>query len=264
MSRARLLLPTLAIATALALSGCGGGGDTPADAAAPTTEFTPPPAPAPGVTCEDEAADGTAVHFGPEEKLGGITFGSGTKAVVLLHQADGSLCQWVPYAKELAESGYLALAFDKPKGFSSGNAAPGNAAAVVAAVTYLRGKGATDVTLIGASMGGTAVLAAAVQATPPVNGVIALSPPTYYDGTDALALVPKLAVPVLYAASDKDAQFGDNVRKFDAATPPGVDRKLLVLDGGDHGVDLVDEKNGSEAKKVRDAINDFLAAHMPV
>jgi hypothetical protein len=40
------------------------------------------------------AADGT--------RLVGHRFGHGKTAVVLAHQSDGTLCQWVPYAKRLA------------------------------------------------------------------------------------------------------------------------------------------------------------------
>src|SRR5215207_1583063 len=50
------------------------------------------------------AADGT--------KLIGHVFGSGPKAVVLGHQSQGDLCEWLPYARRLARLGYTAFAFD--------------------------------------------------------------------------------------------------------------------------------------------------------
>ena len=50
------------------------------------------------------AADGTRL----------LPTGSGPAktAVVLAHQSDGTLCQWVPYAKRLAARGYTAIVFD--------------------------------------------------------------------------------------------------------------------------------------------------------
>src|SRR5215211_1337592 len=50
------------------------------------------------------AADGT--------KLVGHMFGSGPKAVVLGHQSQGDLCEWLPYARRLARLGYTAFAID--------------------------------------------------------------------------------------------------------------------------------------------------------
>ncbi|GIG68266.1 alpha/beta hydrolase [Phytomonospora endophytica] len=260
MPRTRVLLSALLATAALALSACTGG-EPSGDA---TT--TPPPAPlvAPGVACADEAKGGTAVRIGPGQSIGALSFGDGKKAVVLLHQSNGDLCQWVPYAMELAERGYRALTIDRPGSASSRDAAKGNHLAVVEAVGYLRAEGATAVTLIGASMGGTAVLAAATQAAPPVDGVIALSAPTFYDGTDALAAVANLTVPVLYAAADGDAQFGGNAEKLDAATPATTDKKLLLVGGSHHGVDFLEADGDAGDAKVRDAVEDFLAAHMPL
>lgn len=259
MSRARLLLPTLAIAAALALTACAKADEPdPAPASTPTTA-----AAAPGADCDGDTAGGTPVRFGENDALGGMSFGSGTKAVVLMHQVSSSLCQWAPYAKELAEAGYLALAIDAPRTHSSRNATVSNAEAVAGAAAHLRATGATGVVLLGASMGGTAVLAAAVQAAPPVNGVIALSPPTYFDGTDALALMPKLAVPALIAAGDGDGQFAANAQKLSGAIPAGQVNELLILNSGGHGVKFTEPGYGEAAEKVRGAIEEFLAAHLP-
>src|SRR5688572_21902970 len=51
-----------------------------------------------------QAADGT--------KLIGHVFGTGPKAVVLGHQSQGTLCEWLPYARRLARLGYTAFALD--------------------------------------------------------------------------------------------------------------------------------------------------------
>lgn len=261
MSRTRVLLSALAAAAVLALAACSGGEPAADDA---TSAPPLPPVNEPGLTCADETEGATPVRLGPGGGIGGLSFGDGDKALVLLHQSNGDLCQWAPYAMELAEQGYRALAIDAPGVASSRDAEEAHHAAVTEAAAYLRAEGATAVTFVGASMGGTAVLAAAAQTTPPVDGVIALSAPTFYDGTDALAAVANLTVPVLYAAADGDAQFGENAEKFDAATPAATDEKLLLVDGSSHGVDFLDPEAGREEKKVRDAVEDFLAAHMPL
>src|SRR5215510_133710 len=51
-----------------------------------------------------QASDGT--------HLVGHRFGTGRTAVILAHEYRGWLCEWVPFAKRLAASCYLALPFD--------------------------------------------------------------------------------------------------------------------------------------------------------
>ena len=45
-------------------------------------------------------------------KLVAHRFGTGPVAVVLAHDDDGNLCTWVPFATQLAQHGYTAIAFD--------------------------------------------------------------------------------------------------------------------------------------------------------
>ena len=57
------------------------------------------------------AADGT--------KLVGHRFGKGTTAVILAHQSEGDLCDWLPYARRLASRGYFVFPVDfRGYGFS--------------------------------------------------------------------------------------------------------------------------------------------------
>lgn len=252
MARARLLLTAIAV---LALTACGG--PTPADPVTPSAP-PPPPAAAPGSTCPEDAAGAQAVHFGPGETLGGLVYGTGAKTLVLAHQSDGDLCQWAPYAKKWAGDGYRVLAFDFARRASSQNATVDNPAAVTAAIDYVRSTGASGVTLIGASMGGTAVLAAASAAQPPVTAVVSLSAPALYYGVDALAAVTKLTAPVLYAAAASDGQYAQNVEKMLAATP-SEHKEKVVIEGYEHGIDLLDPANEG-VKEVRDAVAQFLAA----
>ena len=167
--------------------------------------------------------------------LAGVLLGSSATGVLLAHQSDGDVCQWLPFANDLADAGYRVLAFDFAGDGASDPA--GNSTLdgdVVAATGFLREHGATAVVLVGASMGGTAV--------------------------DAQHAAAALTVPVLYAAGDGDENFAAQARSLYDATPTTVDRTLVVVHSSEHGVDFVND-HGDTSRQVRQAMLDFLAAH---
>lgn len=259
-SRGRAVL-TAALVLSVATA-CGGG--TPASSARTTQAKSPaasgtPAGPAAGAGCPSDASGGRQARFG--QGLGGLVFGTGRTGIVLSHQAGGDLCQWLPYGKVLAQRGYRVLAFDFPGSGSSTYATAELDEAVVSAATFLRADGATKVVLIGASMGGTASLAAAVEVSPPVAGVVSLSGPTTYNQTEAIDAAPKLAVPVLYVvAEDDDPSFVDSAYELYRLTPAGDPRKLVVLPSGGHGVELLNSDPKSPATP---AVTTFLNAVAP-
>lgn len=178
-----------------------------------------------GVDCLSEENENKLVQFG-EDGLGYLV-GQGDTAVVLLHQADGGLCQWTPYADGLTAKGMRGFAIDiksEPVGDT------------VAAVEYLRSQGAKRVFIVGASMGGTAALSAAAKTT--VDGVISLSGPSYYGGMDAVTAVKSLTIPVLIAAGELDSPFGDNAKELFAACG-SKQKRLIELPTASHGVSLL-------------------------
>src|SRR5688500_104627 len=184
------------------------------------------------------AADGT--------KLVGHLVAKGTTAVILAHQSEGSLCDWLPYARRLASQGYFVFPVDfRGYGFSqvrSGAAANRFPGDLAAATKALRKLGKRKVFLVGASMGGIASLVAGVNVTPPVDGVVSISAPARFRGLDALKSAPRLRVPVLYlaAAGDDNAgfDFSQDAEAMHAATA-AADRRLEVLPGALHGIGLV-------------------------
>ncbi len=184
------------------------------------------------------AADGT--------KLVGHRFGRGATAVLLVHQGNGSLCEWVAYARRLAARGYFALASDlRGHGLSqhrSGRAANRLAADVAAAAKLSRKLGKRKVFVVGASMGGIASLVAAANVTPPLAGVVSLSSPARFRGLDALATAPRLRVPVLYVAAEEDDNagydFSADAERLAAATA-STDLQLELVDGDGHGIALL-------------------------
>lgn len=192
-------------------------------------------------------------------RLAGYRLGRGRKAVVLAHQVRGDACQWAGYARRLARLGYLVVAFDF-RGYGdsqtrSGRAANRLAADVAAAAKAARAHGARKVFAVGASMGGTAVLAAGANTRPPLNGVVSLSGPAVFSGIDALSTAPRLTVPVLYVVGQLDVDFAPDAQKLYDATG-SADKSIHMLPVGLHGVDLV--RSDPQARALVEA---FLRSH---
>src|SRR5690349_5715115 len=183
-------------------------------------------------------------------------FGSGKPAVVLAHQSDGTLCQWVPYAKRLAARGYAAIVFDFRNAGGS-QTMPWTATRrlggdVAAAVRAARTGGATKVFLVGASLGGSAVISGGANVRPPVAGVVSVSGSA--DLADALVAAQRLRVPALYLAAKGDRDFAADVPRLARATHSP--HQVVVLPGYEHGVQLV-----AASARTRALIESFLRTH---
>lgn len=221
-------------ASFLLLAGCGGGGSDPdAEAAVAAT-------PSPSVTAnnfgclspEQAKTDSVTFKSADGQDVEAFADGAGTTALVLAHQADGDVCQWVPHAMELAKDGYRVVAV---------NSAGSDVAELTAAAAYVRAKGAAKVLLVGASKGGTAVLSAAGTITPPVDAVVSLSAPTSYPGMDAGNVVPDLTMPVFYMASALDSPFAASTRELSKATKKAKENDICIVDGANHGVSMLND-----------------------
>jgi pimeloyl-ACP methyl ester carboxylesterase len=188
--------------------------------------------------CLDDEHQKKLVAYG-SDGLGYLT-GSGDTGVVLMHQVDSGLCQWVPNADLLGVQGLRGFAIDV-NGGSIDNA--------VGAVAYLRSQGVKKVYLVGASMGGTIALAAAAKT--PVDAVLSLSGPANFGGVDAETAVKSLTIPVLFAAGEYDQPFADSARLLYSECP-SKQKRLLILPTGQHGVSLL-------ASGMKDTFDAFLA-----
>lgn len=202
---------------------------------------------------------GPDVHFTASDGAGlvGHRFGSGATAVVLAHQEDGSLCAWVDEGRRLAAQGFSVLLFDfAGAGASAERANPsakGLRLDLAAAVKQARLLGAKRVLLMGASLGGWTVVAAAADLRPQVQAVVAVSAPTEVDGTSALSAVHRLTIPVLYVASQHDPTVSAAETRAIYAATAAKTKQLVVVPGGFHGTTLVDL-----SKTARTAIEQFL------
>ncbi|MBO0701703.1 MAG: alpha/beta hydrolase [Candidatus Dormibacteraeota bacterium] len=200
------------------------------------------------------------VHFrGPGRSLlAGVEVGNGPTGVVLAHQSDGSHCDWWPYAPELVGLGYRVLAFDFDGYGASSSGNSNYPRDVAAAARELRALGAQRVVLMGASMGGTAVVCAAPRLDPPPAGVVDLSGPSSFEGMDAVAAARSLRAPALFAEGNQDPIA--DVAPVQAAAA-STDKPLVVADTSLHGVALLDPDTGSP--QVRDAVRSFLLRVAP-
>ncbi|MFF6955208.1 alpha/beta hydrolase family protein [Streptomyces sp. NPDC008317] len=225
----------------LLLAGCGGGGGAKGkDRAAPAPT---PTATVNGFGClSPEQAKAGSVSFpgGDGQDVEGYLTGTGGTGLVLAHQADGDVCQWVPHAQDLAADGYRVLAV---------NSAGSEVRELTAAAAYLRSKGVTKLLLVGASKGGTAVLSAAGAITPPVDAVVSLSAPSTYSGMDASMVVPNLTMPVFYMAAELDSPFQDSTKELSKLTKKAKENDLTIVGGFNHGVSMLsDEANYAKVK----------------
>jgi pimeloyl-ACP methyl ester carboxylesterase len=196
-------------------------------------------------------------------RLLGVSLGSGPIGIALGHESDGTLCNWMPFARTLARNGYRVLAFD----FRGWGSSPGVGAArrarldldFAAAAARLRKLGAEKIVFAGASLGANAALAAATQVTPRVSAVISLSAAdsTFSSRLDGSATVPRITIPVLFMVAERDSGFADHARKLYSLTV-AVDKQLLIVPGGAHGTFMLRGITGAEA---REAILDFVRAH---
>ena len=195
-----------------------------------------------------------------KSKLAGIVYGSGTTGIVFAHQSDGTSCDWMPYAKKVAAKGFRALAFDFG-GYGASLLNDGDIVSdVVAAAAYLRATGVTQVILIGASMGGTAVLVAAGRITPRVAGVVSLSSPATLGTAHTLDEIPHLTMPLLLICGNQDTRFVEDVQAEYKAATRASHRELVLSDSIVHGYRLVSSDALKDAKAVA-ALTAFLARY---
>ena len=178
------------------------------------------------------AADGT--------RLVGHRFGKGRTTVVLAHQSGGTLCDWVAEARRLARQGFSALVFDfRGYGHSQDGGLESLPLDVAAAVKEARTLGAKRVLLAGASMGGWAVVMAAPDVQPRVQGVVAVSAPAEWAGS-AVEAVGKLTLPVLYLTARSDTSVPSNNSRTLYKATASKHKQLAVVPGVVHGTLLLD------------------------
>jgi len=202
-------------------------------------------------------AKDTVTHFQGEDgtRLEGVVAGGGPAGVVLAPQSWQGLCGWLPFARQLGGSGFQAMAVDLPL-LPLQNAAWDHFLA--AAATYLRGRGATSVVLLGASLGGAASMVASANIVPAVDGVVSFSGERRVAGLDADRAVTRSSVPLLIIASESDHYLNSHDARALYMESATADKELLILPGSNHGTAILDGPDGS---RVRALVVGFLRSH---
>jgi len=168
-------------------------------------------------------------------------YGNGDRGVVLAHGGRFNKESWEKQARVLAKAGFRVLAIDF-RGYGEsrgpGQADPLSALLhldVLAAVRYLHKAGAKTVSVIGASMGGSAAADAAIVAEPgEIDRIILLASEA---GTGRVGPPEKVKGRKLFIVSRDDTS-GDGVvrlvkirEQFNVVPDP---KELIVLDGSAH------------------------------
>lgn len=224
-------LARLVLVVALFAGACGGNAD---DDPAATDDRAATTA-APAETPADDGAVPTEVVTDDGETLAVWVHGDPATApatVVLAHMRGSDHTSWESVADQLADAGYAAVTFDfRGYGDSTGERDTHLDRDLTAVVASVRAAGADTVVTIGASMGGTAVLATAADLD--VDAAVALSAPARFGDLDASS--PGLpAERLLLVAARDDHPYVDDLGAIAAATGA----RLVVLDGSRHGTRL--------------------------
>lgn len=187
--------------------------------------------------------------YGPDAWDRILLLGSGSRGVVVGAQANGDLCQTLPFARRLAARGYHVAVFDwRPISEDS--------AAMAAATRALAAAGAERIVVGGFSRGAVIALGLSPDLGPRVVGVMSVSGgPFAADGYPTIRSVSRFRGPLLLVAARRDPVFPEGTSQSIAARHRGRD-DLLVVPGTEHGLALLD---GPHARQVGAAIDRFLA-----
>jgi len=198
--------------------------------------------------------------------------GEGDVGIVLAHQAFSDLCLWLPFGLELSGQGFRVLLFDfRNHGLAQSVVGSRDGQVdldVVEAAAELRRRGARKVVLVGASLGGAAVVRGAVSTRPVVSAVVGISPPDTklltgfptYQPLDPTAAAARLRVPLLIIAgrSDLAVPVASSIRIFKAS--PSKKKRLVVVASPAHGAGLLGGSSPS-AEKARNALLEYIRLH---
>ena len=177
-------------------------------------------------------------------RLYGIEAGTGRTAVVLAHEGGADLCGWLPYARTLQAAGLRVFAFDF-RGYGLSERPPSADLALgrdlAGAVARVRADGADKVFLMGASMGGAAVVQNSAGID--VAGRISLSGTRLWSGygVNDPASVRRVRAPFLYVGTRDDWRAPRHEALSVFGMIGSADKKIILYPGSDHGWDLVEQ-----------------------
>lgn len=151
------------------------------------------------------------------------------KVVIFAHGAIFNKESWYFLAEAFQHKGISALSIDL-RGY--GNSVPGSTTKkmydILGAITYLKEQGFTDINVVGASMGGAAVLMALANNSIPISKVVLLAPA----GGPA---IKSTASDKLFVVSDNEGMFD---RVMDIYTASAEPKQIQIYPGNTHAQHL--------------------------
>jgi predicted alpha/beta-hydrolase family hydrolase len=278
---------TAVLITTLSLVGCSTAGPSQSGDA-----FAASDAPSGPLASQTAGESFEGIQFTTDDgvELNGRLWGDGSVGVILAHGFSEFAGQdtWRDFPAFLAEQGYVTLTFTF-RGFCDRDACAGdrdlgaNWRDVLGAVSYLEVRGVDTIFLVGASMGGLAVLRAAEVPDVELAGVVSLSTPQwpsrYYVGEPVENDVTperlrSIEEPKLFIAGTLDIQlpgsaplkagiesvvFADDARAmFEAASEP---KHLELVESSYHSSELVTFSERPIVDPTRKVILDFLRTY---
>jgi pimeloyl-ACP methyl ester carboxylesterase len=175
------------------------------------------------------------------------TPGPKQRAVIFAHMYPNDQRAWTAFAKELAGGGIATLTFDfRGYGESGGSKDISKIDHDLRyALLFLQSRDYPLIYLVGASMGGTAVLK--VAASQEVAGIVTISAPVSFMGLDAGTDIPKVSVKKLILASKNESEGGGQAAQqiYQAAQEP---KTLFLFDGSAHGTEILSGPNAGDLK----------------
>jgi len=190
-------------------------------------------------------------------------YGAGPHGVVLAHGYRFDKDSWEPQASTLTEQGFQVLVIDfRGYGTSKGPGQENPLSAplyhdVLAAVRYLRERGAIDVSVVGASMGAEASARASAEAhSGEIQRLVLLA-----GGVGVASAQLKGRKLFVVAQGDLDATGSPRLGKIrEAYSQASEPKELLVLEGSAHAQALFSTESGD--KLMRDIVS-FLSVDEP-
>ena len=178
------------------------------------------------------------------------------RATILVHGQQWDASGWRDVAARFVERGLPALAlnlrgYDGSSGKTNEFAPPAPwspAADLRATKTLLRDRGVREIALVGASMGGHAILASSFEAD--VESIVSVSAPVVAVSDE---LSRRITGRKLFVCADRDPAAPHVLHAFDVVSRP---KTLLMFGGNEHSRGMFAAPYGPE---VVDAIVDFVA-----
>ncbi|HJU57178.1 MAG TPA: hypothetical protein VJ774_00355 [Actinomycetota bacterium] len=267
MRKIRIALVTLALVAA-ACSSSERPSATSTNHPAPAESTSPTPTEAaelssfPAFSREELIAMSEPVRVRAAEgvRIAGRLFGSGD--VVLSHMGTGDQSQWLEFAGQLAEEGYLAMTYNRrgscpggELGCSTGTDDGDGWRDLTFLVEEARAVGAQRVVVGGASLGAMESLYALSHGLD-ADGLVWVAGIDLYNGVPVSEQVADVRVPKLLMSGDADEEPADLLEVFEADAPPPLE--IVRLDTGEHGTDILAYAPVAVADEFREAVVEFL------